>query len=396
MKLFPGSAIAVLSSLLASGCASTTHGPSPAAVNGEPGSGAWFDAVRGPAKDRVWREYRAALTAMRRADFAGARRLLDDALLTVGGIAANDRTARKARGYFSGEDRKTFRGEPYERVMAYYYRGILYWMDGEPDNARACFRSAQLQDSDAENHAYAGDYVLLDYLDGLASVKLGDDGADSLKRAQAEQKFGVPVPYDPQANLLVFLEFGDGPKKYATGEYREQLRFRDSASQARSASITVASQTIVMMPYDDLYFQATTRGGRVMDHILANKAIFKSTTDAVGDAAIFSGAILGSQQGRNSNVDEIGLGLAVFGVLNKVVSAAAVPAADVRCWDNLPKFLSFGAARISPGEHQGTVEFKDAQGRILPGLTRTLTFTVREFRDTVLFVSDQSSTPQRL
>lgn len=396
MKLSSGIALAVLSSLLAAGCASPARPPALAALSGEPGSGAEFDPLRGPAKDRVWREYRAALGAMRHADFAGAKRLLDDALLTVGGIAANDRTARKARGYFSGEDRKTFRGEPYERAMAYYYRGILFWMDGEPDNARACFRSAQLQDSDAENHAYAGDYVLLDYLDGLASVKLGDDGADALKRAQAEQKFGVPVPYDPQANLLVFMEFGAGPKKYATGQYREQMRFRDPMSAPRSASITVASQTIVMMPYDDLYFQATTRGGRVMDHILANKAIFKSTTDAVGDAAILSGAILGSQQGSNSNVDEIGLGLAVFGVLNKVVSAAAIPAADVRCWDNLPKFLSFAAARISPGEHLATVEFKDAQGRILPGLTRSLTFTARDSRDTVLFVSDQSSTPQRL
>ena len=56
--------------------------------------------------------------------------------------------------------------------MAYYYRAILYWMDGEPDNARACFRTGQLLDSDAENKTYVGDYALLDYLDGLASVKL--------------------------------------------------------------------------------------------------------------------------------------------------------------------------------------------------------------------------------
>jgi hypothetical protein len=30
-----------------------------------------------------------------------------------------------------------FIGEPYERAMAYYYRGLLYWRDGEIDNARA-------------------------------------------------------------------------------------------------------------------------------------------------------------------------------------------------------------------------------------------------------------------
>ena len=45
-------------------------------------------------------------------------------------------------------------------------------------------------------------------------------------------------------------------------------------------------------PCDDVNFQATTRGGRVMDHVLANKAVFKSATDTAGDAAIISGAIL--------------------------------------------------------------------------------------------------------
>jgi len=84
---------------------------------------------------------------------------------------------------FCSRIKKTFLGEPYERVMAYYYRGILYWMDGEPDNARACFRSAQLQDSDTVDKTYASDYALLDYLDGLASLKLGADGSDAFKRA---------------------------------------------------------------------------------------------------------------------------------------------------------------------------------------------------------------------
>ena len=56
--------------------------------------------------------------------------------------------AARARGLFAAERTKPFIGEPYERVMAYYYRGILYWRDGQPDNARACFRSGQVIDSD--------------------------------------------------------------------------------------------------------------------------------------------------------------------------------------------------------------------------------------------------------
>ena len=112
------------------GCA-TEHSRRPASAAAEP-----------PAKDRVLHECRSAASAMRRAQFDEAKRLLDDALLTMGASLANDKSAKKARSLFSEESKKTFRGEPYERVMAYYYRGILYWMDGEPDNARACFRSA--------------------------------------------------------------------------------------------------------------------------------------------------------------------------------------------------------------------------------------------------------------
>ena len=388
-------ALTTASWLFVCGCASDAP-TAPTRITGDAVTDGRNRASQGPARDRVVWQYRAALTAMHRGEFAEAKRIFDEALLTLGGLSAGDRNARRARGYFSSEDRKTFRGEPYERAMAYYYRGILYWMDGEPDNARACFRNGQLQDADAEQHQYASDYVLLDYLDGLASVKLGDDGSDALKRAQSVQKFGAPVSYEKDANVLLFVEFGQGPRKYATGAYQEQLRFREEPAKVRSAAVMFGAQTVVVLPYDDLFYQATTRGGRVMDHILANKAIFKSTTDTVGDAAIFSGAVLGSQQGRHSNVDEIGLGLAVFGVLNKVVAAFATPAADIRCWDNLPKFLTFASLRLPPGKHTATVEFRDAQGHALPALTKAIQVPVTETKDVIVYVSDQSSTPQSL
>jgi len=345
-----------------------------------------------PARDKVLVEYRSALSSLRQERLDEARRLLDDALLSLGGIYGNDKNAKRARRFFSSEDKKTFIGEPYERAMAYYYRGILYWMDGEPDNARACFRSAQLQDSDTENKDYSGDYVLLDYLDGLASAKLAGDGSDAFQRAQALSKSSPLPPYDTKANVLFFIDYGSAPLKYATGQYGEELRFRSQTSLARSANIIVNGQTIPAQSYDDLYFQATTRGGRVMDHILANKAVFKSTTGSVGDAALISGAVLGSQQGRRSNIDEIGLGLVLAGLVSKVVSAATTPAADTRTWDNLPQYLSFAAFSLPPGQHTVRVEFNDAQGRLLSNFTKTVTLNIPAgARDSVVYVSDKSN-----
>jgi hypothetical protein len=128
----------------------------------------------------------------------------------------------------------------------------------------------------------------------------------------------------------------------------------------------------------------------VMDHVLANKAVFKATTDTVGDAAIITGAILASQQGTRSSIDEAGLGLLAFGLLSKMAAAAANPSADTRAWDNLPQLLGFGALRLPPGEHAVTVEFLDRGGRPMPGLTTNVTLNVTTTtQDTVVFISDR-------
>ena len=281
--------------------------------------------------------------------------------------------------------------------MAYYYRGILYWLDGEPDNARACFRTGQLEDS-STNGEYSGDYVLLDYLDGLVTAKEGGDGSDAYARATNNCKtIQAPPPYNPKANVLFFLEFGPPPQKYATGHHREELRFRVPPSVAPyAAMISINNQTISVGFYDDIGFQATTRGGRVMDHVLANKAVFKDVTGGVGQAAIVGGALTAAAS-RNSTGQEVGLGVLAAGLILEGVSASTHPAADTRTWDNLPRFLSFAAVQLPPGQYPATVEFRDRNGYPLPNLTKSITVNVTaDNHDKVVFVSDRSRTPQTL
>jgi tetratricopeptide (TPR) repeat protein len=384
-------ALSLFLTLFVAGCASPGKTPSWVRT-GDPIVDGRTAIAQGPAKDKVLWQYRTALEALRRGQFNEAKALFDDALLTIGSISAGDKEAKKSRGYFSEEARKTFRGEPYERAMAYFYRGILYWMDGEPDNARACFRNAQFQDSDTESKEYAGDYMLLDYLDGFATVKLSGDGSDAFKRAEALSKAVKPSPYNANANTLFFLEFGTGPSKYATGEYREQLRARTVQSAVRSARIKTGDQVTAAGAYDDLNFQATTRGGRIMDYVLENKAVFKAATDTVGDVALIGGVVAAS----NRRSQDVGLGLIAAGLLSKIVSAATTPAADTRAWDNLPQYLSFAAVQLPPGQHTAVVEFLNEQQQPIAALTKTITINVVETRDTVVFVSDRSPTTKNL
>ncbi len=369
--------------LLGAACATTS---TPDFIRtGDPITDGYSAINQGPAEDRVLWQYRTALEQIRSHQYEPAAALLDAALDRVGGRYGKDRTAKKARGYFSDEASKTFLGEPYERAMAFYYRGLLYWQQGQLDNARACFRSAQIEDSDADGKEYAGDYVVLDYLDGLASHRLSGGGSDAYLRATNSAKLVVPDRYETVGNVLFFVDYGRAPEKYATGNYQEKLKLRDGGSEAIEVILKANTQSIHLGAMDDLSYQATTRGGRVMDHILANQAVFKEATDTVGDVALVSGLILA----QDRNTQEAGLGIAAFGLVSKLFSAATSPRADTRTWDNLPKFLAFGSMRLPPGPHDIEVSFLNDQRQPIPSRSKTFRIEVNAPpHDTVIIVSE--------
>jgi hypothetical protein len=373
----------------------TTSSHSSVPLTGDPLIDGPAAIQHGPARDRVLWQYRMALAYLRRGQYSEAAAILDQALARINAIYGPDKDARKARNLFRTESKKGFIGEPYERVMAYYYRGILYWHAGEPDNARACFRNAQIIDADTENKSYAADYLLPDYLDGFITDELGGDGADAIKRAYENAKMWRPPAFDRAANVFFFVNYGNGPTKFATGEYSQELRFQCHDSPVRSARVRVGGRDLKAPPYDDLCFQATTRGGRVMDHVLGNKAAFKGTTDTVGNVALIGGFTTAAVS-DNRTTQTVGLGIALAGLFSKGISAATTPEADTRTWDNLPQFISFAAVRLPPGENIVTVEFLDATGKADAKLTKTLTVSIPSDRDKVVFVSDTSTTPQKL
>jgi len=350
-----------------------------------------------PAKDKVLWEYKLAAAAVRRGQFNEARMQLDAARRTTDGIldaTGPDTAAASSRGLFHPEADKPFVGEPYERIMADFYRGLIYWRDGEPDNARALFRSGSFLAGGSADKPSQGGWVLLDYLDGFVTARLHGDGGDALARARARSAHPLP-DYDLGANTMIFAEYGPGPIKYATGQYRQQLKiYLSEPVTTADARIVVEGRTIDLMPWDDVGMQATMRAGRVMDQILGNKAEFKQVTDLVGDAAL-AGAAGTAALGRGRRTGEAAA-LALAGVTSKLVSAATQPAADIRAWDNLPRYLSFAALRLSPGTHAATLTFYDLYGHARPDV-QTFTITVPEStaapgapssRDTIVFCSE--------
>lgn len=71
-----------------------------------------------------------------------------------------------------------FWGDPYERMFAYLYLGILEFQAGEYDLARKSFRTVNLMDSTSTDEAFKGDCYLAYLLEGIAARYANDPGAD--------------------------------------------------------------------------------------------------------------------------------------------------------------------------------------------------------------------------
>ena len=341
--------------------------------------------AQAPRQDKnLWR-LRVGLVALKQNQHNDAKALFEAAMPAAGQILQADASTRMAQSLFSPENVKGFHGEPYERAMGWFYRGLIYWMDGEPANARACFRTAQLMDALAEKHEHRADWVMLDYLDGFITAKLGKDGSAALRRAR-EHAGAIALPdYNPAANTLLVLQTGFGPVKKSGGDVGEALVYDGGHSDVAQIRITVAGQTVTAPIFDNLTVQASTRGSRAMDLVLARKATVKKVGDTIGDVGTVPGVVLVDYE----DTRDAGLALLGVGLVGKFIGNSVEPRADTRTWNNLPQHLSFAALNLPVGEHPATVDFIGATGAALPDRQKSVLLTVQAGRDTVLLVADR-------
>jgi len=315
-------------------------------------------------RNAVLNHMRAGLAAFELGDDETAARSFDLALDGIEAVYANNEEAEQARSKFIKENIKDFKGDAYERAMAYYYRGLLYLRRGDYENARASFRGGMIQDSLAEDEEFSQDFALLALLDGWASHCNGDDALAAESFAEARSYRDTLELPNEDHNLLLIAESGKAPVKLATGGYREALEFRRGGGfVAQTTRFGVAERAVSGRLAEDIYWQATTRGGREIDKILAGKAQFKGTSDTVGNGLVAVGALTalsaGNTSGNSGGVALAGAAILMAGMVAKGVAAATTPEADVRYWDNLPDRVHVATLRLDDPPATGTVTFRD-------------------------------------
>src|SRR5690348_6306553 len=87
--------------------------------------------------DTILRALIEGTSAFARNDTVAATRAFDVAVRGISEIWGPSPEAQRARSLWYEESVKPFKGDPYERVMAYYYRGLLYLAAHDWGNAQA-------------------------------------------------------------------------------------------------------------------------------------------------------------------------------------------------------------------------------------------------------------------
>ncbi|MBI3446140.1 MAG: hypothetical protein HY055_12460 [Magnetospirillum sp.] len=325
--------------------------------------------AQGP-RNRVLNDMRLGLASFALGRDELAESLLDDALEGIEAVYGDNETAKAARQLFTKEAAKDFKGEPHERVMAYYYRGLLYMHRGDYDNAHASFKGGMIQDSFAEEEQYRADFALMTYLEGWAAHCGGNASlAAEDYRETHEIRAEIPLP-GKDDTVLVLAETGTGPVKYPVEHNgNTQLKFRRGGSAEKvRVSWTATGKESGLHSRDthqieDIYFQATTRGGRQFDAILNGKAQFKSTADTVGNAALAGAVVAGTVAAKSDDKQTqrdaaIATGaLALIGLAAKITASAVEATPDARYWDNLPDRVMAVTLAVPDSVKRLTVEY---------------------------------------
>ncbi|SOZ18535.1 conserved exported hypothetical protein [Cupriavidus taiwanensis] len=304
-----------------------------------------------------------------------AERAFDMAAARILRIYADDPNARQARSLWSAESVKDWKGEPYERAMTFYYRGLLYAHAGDYQNARAAFLQADIQNAFGQYErpdGGLGSFALMAWLAAWASQCAGDPARAAELAARAA---GAAEPFYAQTRgalprHLSLFEAGLGPEKVTLGETRSLLGFLPQGTAPGAPRIGYGAQVkpLAAGSAADLDRVALTRGGRPIQGILDGKAVFKESTAAVADTAgaLSSGLAQAALSGAGGNAG-LAQGLGAAGAAGSLLSlaagalsSAANAEADTRYWASLPKTIYIEA--LAAPLARPAVQFSPAAG----------------------------------
>lgn len=258
---------------------------------------------------------------------------------------------------------KIWKGEPYERAMANFYLGLIYYIRHDYNNARAAFENALFKlrdygegsDKKDEYRAVESNFALACIMLGRCYQRLGQDDLANANFDRAAQLHdwlrGLADPaLHADSNVLLIIDFSHGPRKFTSAD---GSLVGLGPTPAEVGPVPMPSVLVDRQPYAlrgtnrppvDLLALAQDRKWQSIDTIRAVKS-------ALGTGLIAAGAIDHAYD-RRDHRDATDLGLIAAGILLKASSQA-----DVRQWEMLPRSVFVVPLKLPPGKHDVTVRF---------------------------------------
>jgi len=303
-----------------------------------------------------------ASAAFEGGDYLTARRALETAAEVMRGYGGS---TEGIISLIANESAKMFKGDPFERAMANFYDGLIYYRWGDYGNARAAFHQALMADaSSAEDHRE--DFAVAQFMIGKCYQKLGEPDNARISFEKARKAYPDNPYFSGKAlrdhNVLIILQLGKAPKKIAAGpagslDDRVRGNYRETRAKVYANRKLLGASSCAV----DLLHQAKTSGRTAKDTIQAAKGVAKT--------GLFAAAA--------ATQDDTSAGL--------LLAALLMPAqADLRQWDLLPGEIHVVSAKLPPGSYTFKVEFF-ADGKRMNDFRQVWHYVpVEEDRDTLL------------
>ena len=269
--------------------------------------------------------------------------------------------SKKVRQFWYEEGIKSFKGEPYERSMVFYYLGLHFLREKDYGNAQASFAQSILQDAFAEEEQNRADFAAAYFLQALAQKYLESNqlSQTNLKKFKELKKNFLPENFQ-FGNSVFIIETGHAPRKVVIGKRGQYLSYKKGGDKTNLLKIrvldnTTENQEFSISSVDNIYWQAMSRGGRPIDAIAKNKVIFKDTTETISDISLEIAKDISTYSG---NDDALAAAL-VIGIGAAILSQATKTNADTRYWSNLPSNIFLLNLELEEGKHPIEIIFYD-------------------------------------
>ncbi len=225
---------------------------------------------------------------------------------------------------------RTYRGQPYERATAYFYRGLCQFQLGRYESALAAFRASLAEDEETNNDdpIKRKDFVM-SYLMAALCLKALDENneAEAMLASARELSPEHPLlkPEIFQNNTIVVAGVGVGPWMRQGAFWTVQFE----AGKVPDGNFRVLENDKVVAPLHevtDLLIQAESHKAGGATGAAVARGVAKEAVNMV-----FSVLLGGQDAGIHEN-------------------------RDLRCWTGIPRKFYIGSFNLKPGLHNLTFD----------------------------------------